>query len=681
MAMRDSTRPVTAGFVHPRRVAASCACIRSGSQTLSITHEIQAIMLNGARPTHVSIPAGRPDWTAVRLPQLTLFTPRAAQPSIGLIGTRHIEVRVVEVDKYTRPQSSNFLYEELNISTPHNHPRCSTLLTSTTRHDLNKPPQISNETFEKLAEVGLLANMTVYLMDEYHIDAMNAANIINIFFGTTNFAPLVGAFVSDAYLGRFRTLAYSSVVSFLGMVTITLTAALPRLHPPSCRSQLKIPQELPCTASSSLHLGVLYLAMTLLVIGAGGIRPCSLPFGVDQFDCATEKGRRELARFYNWYYWTSTVAVFISLIVMVYIQNYVSWSVGFAIPTALMLLAILLFFIGAPLYVHVSPEGSIFSGIAQVFVAAFRNRRLSLPSTTTATALYNPASLSAVVTPLPHTPGFPCLTKAAIFTAGSPPASPWRLCSLQQIEEVKCLIRIVPIWASGIPCFVAFVQQWSFVVLQSMKMNRRLGHHFTIPPGMVGAVSMLGLSLFIPLYEAVVVPAARRLANLEAGFTTLQRQGAGLAASVISMAAAAAVEKQRRGRSLRGVEISVAWLAPQLLLMGAAEALNAVGQIEFYNRQFPEHMQTLAGSLFFCSMGSASYLCGLLVTAVRRMTGGEGRRGWLENDIDEGRLEYFYYLLAGMGAVNLMGFLVCAHFYRYNKDFSRVKEDGCTNEP
>ncbi|KAK8933525.1 Nitrate transporter 1.7 [Platanthera zijinensis] len=411
-----------------------------------------------------------------------------------------------------------------------------------------------------------------------------------------------------------------------GMVTLTLTAALPRLRPPSCPSQPEMSQEPPCTASSGLHLGVLYLAMTLLVIGAGGIRPCSLPFGVDQFDGATEKGRRGIASFYNWYYCTSTVAVFISLIVMVYIQSSLSWSVGFAIPTALMLLAILLFFIGTPLYVHVSPEGSIFSGIAQVFVAAFRNRRLPLPSTTTATALYNPASLSAVVTPLPHTPGFPCLTKAAIFTAGSPPASPWRLCSVQKIEEVKCLIRIAPIWAAGIPCFVAFAQQWSFVVLQSLKMNRRLGHHFTIPPGIVSAVSMLGLSLFIPFYVVVVVPAARRLTNLEAGFTTLQRQGAGLAVSVISMVAAAEAEKQRRGKSLRGVEISVAWLAPQLLLMGVAEGLNAVGQIEFYNRQFPEHMQTVAGSLFFCSMGSASYVCGLLVTAVKKMTGGEGRR-------------------------------------------------------
>lgn len=188
---------------------------------------------------------------------------------------------------------------------------------------------------------------------------------------------------------------------------------------------------------------------------------------------------------------------------------------------------------------------------------------------------------------------------------------------------------------------------------------------------------MIGLSLFIPLYEAVIVPAARRLTKVETGVSTLQRQGAGLAASIVSMAAAAAVEKYRRGKSVQGMEISVAWLAPQLLVMGVAEALNSVGQIEFYNREFPEKMRTVAGSVFFCSLGAGSYLSAVLVTAVRKMTAAKGRRGWLEDDLDQGRLEYFYCLMAGMGAVNLVFFLFCAYFYRYNNGDGeqRVEED------
>ncbi|KAI0516369.1 hypothetical protein KFK09_009042 [Dendrobium nobile] len=538
------------------------------------------------------------------------------------------------------------------------------------------PYIIGNETFEKLAGAGLLANFTVYLVSEFHMEQVKAANVVNIFFGTTNFAPLIGAFLSDAYAGRFNTLAFSSVISFLGMLTLTLSAAVPQLRPPRCSSPAA--NSVPCPTPSGLHLGVLYLSMALLVVGAGGIRPCSLPFGVDQFDRTSEKDREGLKRFFNWYYFTSTLALFIAMTVMVYVQNSISWSIGFGIPTSLMLLALILFFLGTPLYVHVPPNGSVFSGIAQVFVAAFHNRRLPLPSSTA--ALYNPISHDdRYVTPLPLTHSFTFLTKAAILSPsiGLPPSS-WRLCTLQQVEEVKCLIRIVPIWASGIICFVALGQQWTFAVLQSLKMNRHLGPHFKIPPGSVGTIAMLGLTFFIPVYDMVIVPVARRITKLEGGITLLQRQGVGLLISILSMVAAAMVEKKRREKSLEGVAISVLWLMPPLLVMGVAEAFNGVGQIEFYNRQFPEHMQTLAGSLFFCSLAGASYLSSLLISVVRKATDGGGRRSWLEDDIDKGRLDYFYYLIAGMGVVNLIYFVICASFYRYKgvEEVKVVKEGG-----
>ncbi|KAG0456215.1 hypothetical protein HPP92_024003 [Vanilla planifolia] len=531
------------------------------------------------------------------------------------------------------------------------------------------PYIIGNETFEKLAGAGLVANFTVYLIREFHMEQVKAANVLNIFFGTTNFAPLVGAFFSDAYVGRFKTLAFSSVASFLGMVTLTLSAVVRQFRPPRCpTTTFSNSQTSHCSPPSVRNLSVLYLSMALLAIGAGGIRPCSLPFGVDQFDRTTEEGRRGLDRFFNWYYFTSTLALFVSMSVMVYVQDTLSWKIGFGIPTVLMLVAIVLFFLGTRLYVHVPPEGSVFSGIVRVFVAAFRKRRLSQQDTPE--MLHNPPLLNSNVTPLSLTPQFAWLNKAAVPSPDDG-GSPWRLCTLQQVEEVKCLIRIIPIWFSGITCFVALGQQWTFAVLQSLKMDRHLGPHFEIPPGAVGTVAMLGLALFIPIYDLVLVPAARSVTGIPNGITLLQRQGVGLVISVFSMVAAAVLEKQRREDSLsRGGRggagaMSVLGLAPQLLVMGVAEAFNGVGQIEFYNRQFPEHMQTLAGSLFFCSLAGASYLSSVLVAVVRRETAGEGRRSWLEDDIDRGRLDYFYYLIAGMGTLNFVYFLVCARHYRY----------------
>lgn len=72
-----------------------------------------------------------------------------------------------------------------------------------------------NETFERLAAFGLLANFMVYLTREYHMEQVSASNIIYIWSGITNFAPLVGAFICDAYAGRFRTIAVASFSSLL----------------------------------------------------------------------------------------------------------------------------------------------------------------------------------------------------------------------------------------------------------------------------------------------------------------------------------------------------------------------------------------------------------------------------------------------------------------------------------
>lgn len=72
-----------------------------------------------------------------------------------------------------------------------------------------------NESFEKLASMGLIANLTVYLQTRFNMDGIQLVNVFNIWSGSTNVTPLLGAFLSDTYLGRFRTLICGSTASFL----------------------------------------------------------------------------------------------------------------------------------------------------------------------------------------------------------------------------------------------------------------------------------------------------------------------------------------------------------------------------------------------------------------------------------------------------------------------------------
>jgi dipeptide/tripeptide permease len=72
-----------------------------------------------------------------------------------------------------------------------------------------------NEACEKLATIGLLANMIVYLTKEFNMPNVTASYILNLWTGTTNLSPLLGAFLSDSYIGRYWTIALGCIASFI----------------------------------------------------------------------------------------------------------------------------------------------------------------------------------------------------------------------------------------------------------------------------------------------------------------------------------------------------------------------------------------------------------------------------------------------------------------------------------
>lgn len=157
------------------------------------------------------------------------------------------------------------------------------------------------------------------------------------------------------------------------MLVLTLTAAVTNLHPHSCSKDATAST---CSSPTAGQMVFLISGFGLLVIGASGIRPCNLAFGADQFNPNTESGRRGTNSFFNWYYFTYTFAVMVSMTIIVYVQSNLSWSIGLAIPTMLMFCSCALFFAGTRMYVKVAPQGSPLLSVAQVIVAAVKKRRL-----------------------------------------------------------------------------------------------------------------------------------------------------------------------------------------------------------------------------------------------------------------------------------------------------------------
>ncbi|XP_022738988.1 protein NRT1/ PTR FAMILY 2.11-like [Durio zibethinus] len=538
---------------------------------------------------------------------------------------------------------------------------------------------IGNETFEKLGAIGTLANLLIYLTTVFNLKSITAATMINVFNGTANFGTLVGAFLCDTYFGRYKTLGFATVASFVGLLAIQLTAAIPELHPHRCAAQ----GSGECKGPAGGQLAFLLTGLGLMIVGAGGIRPCNLAFGVDQFNPKTEAGKRGIDSFFNWYFFTFTFAQMISLTLIVYVQSNVSWAIGLGIPAILMLIACVVYFVGSKIYVKVKATGSPIASVAQVIVVAIEKRKLK-PVEQPWLSLFKYIPPKSINSKLPYTDQFRFLDKAAIVTPqdqinpdGSP-ANPWRLCSMQQVEEVKCLFRVLPIWASQIFYGVTLVQLHTYAVFQAIQSDRRLGNsNFKIPAASYVVFMMLSLTFFIPVYDRVIVPFLRRIRGKEGGITILQRVGIGIFLSIITMLVSGMVEEHRRTTALTKPTLGVAprkgaissmsasLLIPQFTLGGLTEAVASIGLVEFYYKQFPENMKSIGGSLFYCGLAGSSYFSSLLILVVHRTTNGAATGNWLPEDLNKGRLDYFYYMIAGLGVLNLAYFLLCSRWYKY----------------
>ncbi|KAL6974924.1 hypothetical protein U1Q18_043849 [Sarracenia purpurea var. burkii] len=552
------------------------------------------------------------------------------------------------------------------------------------------PFVLGNETFEKLGTLGTSSNLLVYLTTVFNMNSITATNLVNIFNGTCNFGSLLGAFLCDTYFGRYKTLGLACISSFLGMLILALTAAISKLRPPPCGTG----DSNSCVGPTAGQMAFLLSAFALLVVGASGIRPCNLAFGVDQFNPKTESGKRGIGSFFNWYYLSYTFAMMVSLTIIVYVQSDVSWVWGLAIPAFLMFCSCSVFFIGTRIYVMVIPQGSPFTSVVQVIVAAIKKRKVKLPEQQSI-SLYTYIPSDSINSKLPSTDQFRYLNKASIITLEdqiNPDGSaknPWRLSSTQQVEEVKCVVRVLPIWASGIIYYVAIVQQQTYMVFQALQSDRHLirNNSFEIPAASYVLFSMLTLTIWIPIYDRIVVPMLRRFTKHKNGITVLQKMAIGMVLAILTMLVSALVEGKRRELALNKPTLGVVprkgaissmsglWLVPQLALAGLSEAFNLVGQIEFFYMEFPENMKSIGGSFFLLGIALSSYLSSFLVTIVHKVTGGDATGDWLAQDLNKARLDYFYYLVAALEVINLGYFLVCAKWYKY-KDSDSISPDA-----
>ncbi|KAH7838798.1 hypothetical protein Vadar_031305 [Vaccinium darrowii] len=383
--------------------------------------------------------------------------------------------------------------------------------------------------------------------------------------------------------------------------------------------------------------------------------------GADQFDLPQHQWS-----FFNWYMFTLYAATAISSTAIVYVEDTVSWGWGLGICVAANVVGLVVFVVGSRFYRHVKPKGSPFTGLARVLVAAVRKRNVVVSNKSE--DYYHRADFGEVnVVAATPTDTFKFLNRAALKIEGDIKpdgsiAKLWKLCTLQEVEDLKNLIRLSPLWSTGILLSTPLAIQMSLATLQAISMDRHLGPHFKIPAGSMLVFISISTSLTLIFVDRFLYPTWQKITGQFP--PPLQRIGIGHALCALSMAVSAIVESNRLkithnigANSI--VPFSVLWLVPQLALAGMGEAFHFPGNIALFYQEFPTALKSTATAMVAMMIAVAFYLSTAVVGVVRRQT------GWLPNNINEGRMDNVYWVCFGLGGANFVYYLACASFYKY----------------
>ncbi|XWS75783.1 hypothetical protein CRYUN_Cryun01aG0121800 [Craigia yunnanensis] len=403
----------------------------------------------------------------------------------------------------------------------------------------------------------------------------------------------------------------------LGVVLLTLATTIPSMRPPPCDDYRR--QHHKCIEANGRQLALLYSSLYTTALGGGGIKSNVSGFSSDQF-YVTDPKEKATIFFFNRFYFGISIGSLFAVIVLVYIQDNVGREWGYGISAGTMMIGVAVLLCGTPWY--------------------------------------------------------RCLDKAAILddncAANTNKNNPWVVSTVNQVEEVKMVLKLLPIWSTCILFWTIYSQMTTFTVEQATIMHRKVGS-LVIPAGSFSAFLIITILLFTSLNEKVFVPPARKITHNVQGITSLQRIGIGLILSIVAMVGAAIVEKERREIAVKKeVKISAFWLLVQYFLVGAGEAFAYVGQLEFFIREAPDRMKSMSTGLFLSTISMGFFLSSLLVSIVDHVT----KKSWLRSNLNKGKLNNFYWLLAVLGFLNFFVFLIFASRHQYKIQLPIKPESG-----
>jgi POT family proton-dependent oligopeptide transporter len=390
---------------------------------------------------------------------------------------------------------------------------------------------IGNEACERFSYYGMVGILELYLKDRMQMGADGATQTLHLFGTAVYFLPLLGGWLADRFWGRYWTILSISLFYCLGHATLAMF--------------------------EGNRVGLI-VGLSLLAIGAGGIKPCVSAFVGDQFGPNQDLALRKV---YGWFYWAINLGAAFGFFVIPLIRNHAGYSWAFGVPGIFMALATLIFWLGRKNYVRQPPQrADRGAGFWTVVWYAFTHRGA-------------------------RKSGQRFLDVA--LNRFKP----------EEVESARAVMGILMIFAT-VPMFWAlFNQVNSTWVLQGKNMTP----FYVLDGETMQSAGAVLVMIWVPILTLGVYPWLERRGILP---TPLRRMSAGMVLGAVSFVICGFIQ----ARMDRGATLSVAWQLIPYIVLEAGEVMLSATALEFAFSQAPARMKSIVMSFWLMTIAGGHFL-------------------------------------------------------------------------
>ncbi|CAF0976439.1 unnamed protein product [Rotaria sp. Silwood1] len=468
---------------------------------------------------------------------------------------------------------------------------------------------LASTIFERLAFYSLAINLVVTLKStELNWNSSTSTTASFIFFGTSYISTLIFAPISDAKLGRAKTIIIGFILYLLSYIIIILIANSDT-HQSICKSTSGTH-----TSVLSEHCGPQIIGtLVFMAIGVGAVQANMAVFGAEQV-----QEFKVTSGYFNKYYVAVNIGAIIAILSIPIIQNDSdnqiysnSYFYGYLIAIFMLFTAAILFIIGRQYYIHTRPHDTVITKYIPVIINAFQTWRQyhknksnidrNRTDSTSRNLLigHNTISQEGIMSNDEQTLSF--LDYAKVTNNGK--------CLDRHVNDVKTLQRSIIVFLLLIPYWIIYYQIQITFPLQGQQMNIPLLSNNKKMP-----ISWMSLGDSITIIISVIILTIFIYKYMDTQNRTMTIKikliiGMILAALTMCIAGIIEIIRQKYCTKERdNSDLSIYFQLPQNICMGLSEVFATIASLEFAYLAAPQSAQSLLMSLQFCSLGLSSFI-------------------------------------------------------------------------